>query len=75
MVIPIKKLGVSVCPNNAAESNPAAAQVRVHTHMCISYACTEHVSFHAPVMMVARVLLYFFKIVSANLKKKLLNTP
>ena len=44
--------------------------------MHLSDECAQdNNSIHAPVMMVARVLLYFFKIVSANLKKKLLNTP
>ena len=42
--------------------------------MCFEHA-QDNDSVHTPVMMVARVLLYFFKIVSANLKKKLLNTP
>ena len=61
-------------PKQCGRKKPCSSTTQVHRHIHLRCA-QDNNSFHAPVMMVARVLLYFFRIVSANLKKKLLNTP
>ena len=69
-----QKVGGQRVPKQCGREQPCSSTGEVHMHMS-SESKQHNNSVHAPVKIVARVLLYFFKIVSANLKKKLLNTP